>query len=129
MKRESIYSHFYFVAAALLSSSIFISINQSHNWGGWLLMLFLLSITLAFRGSKIAKGLSYTMMIMAAVSFTMYHPQYFLTIGDHKLSALIIALLQIIMFGMGAVLSLKILKEDIEEEKKRSKVEIQFSSS
>ena len=46
-------------------------------------------------------------MILAVVSLAMYHPQYFKTIGDFKLSALIIPLLQIIMFGMGTELSLK----------------------
>src|SRR6478752_187307 len=70
-------------------------------------MAFFLSIAFAFRGSKTLKGLSYTMMILGAVSIAMYHPQYFKTIGDYKLSALIIPLLQIIMFGMGTELSLK----------------------
>ena len=46
-------------------------------------------------------------MILAVVSIAMYHPQYFKTVGDFKLSALIIPLLQIIMFGMGTELSLK----------------------
>ncbi|HEX3164685.1 MAG TPA: bile acid:sodium symporter family protein [Chitinophagaceae bacterium] len=107
MKRESFYNLFYFVAAALLSAWIFVTIKQLHNWGGWLLMLFFLSIAFAFRGSKTLKGLSYTMMILGAVSIAMYHPQYFKTIGDYKLSALIIPLLQVIMFGMGTELSLK----------------------
>ena len=126
MKRESIYKLFYFVAAALLSVWIFISSKQLHNWGGWLLMLFFLSIAFAFRGSKTLKGLSYTMMIMAAVSIAMYHPQYFKTIGDYKLSAMIIALLQIMMFGMGAVLRLKIPKEDIEEQKGNQRLKYKF---
>jgi len=129
MKRESIYNLSYFVAAALLSSWIFISSKQLHNWGAWLLMFLFLSIALAFRGSKTFKGLSYTMVIMAAVSVAMYHPEYFKTNGDRKLSAMIIPLLQIMMFGMGAVFSLKITKEGVEEEKKKSKVEIQISSS
>src|SRR5678809_780351 len=107
MKRESIYNLFYFVAAAFFLAWIFITIKQLHNWGGWLLMLFFLSIAFAFRGSKTLKGLSYTMMILGAVSIAMYHPQYFKTIGDYKLSALIIPLLQVIMFGMGTELSLK----------------------
>jgi BASS family bile acid:Na+ symporter len=47
------------------------------------------------------------MMIFAVVSVAMYHPAYFKTIADFKLSALIIPLLQIIMFGMGTELSLK----------------------
>ncbi|HXL57876.1 MAG TPA: hypothetical protein VN958_16555, partial [Chitinophagaceae bacterium] len=46
-------------------------------------------------------------MILAAVSLAMYHPQYFISIGNFKLSALIVPLLQIIMFGMGTELSLK----------------------
>src|SRR5204863_10084981 len=46
-------------------------------------------------------------MILGAVSIAMYHPQYFKTIGDYKLSALIIPLLQISMFGMGTELSIK----------------------
>jgi BASS family bile acid:Na+ symporter len=107
MKRKSIYNLFYFVAAALLLAWIFFSIKQLHNWAGWLLMLFFFSIAFAFRGSQTLKGLSYTMMILGAVSIAMYHPQYFKTIGDYKLSALIIPLLQIIMFGMGTELSLK----------------------
>jgi BASS family bile acid:Na+ symporter len=37
----------------------------------------------------------------------MYYPEYFKTVGDFKLSALIVPLLQIIMFGMGTELSLK----------------------
>jgi bile acid:Na+ symporter, BASS family len=53
------------------------------------------------------KGLSFTLVIVGVVSLAMCFPQYFKTIGDFKLSALIIPLLQIIMFGMGTELSLK----------------------
>jgi len=41
--------------------------------------------------------LSFTVIIFAAVSMAMYYPKYFSSIGDFKLSALIIPLLQIIM--------------------------------
>src|SRR6476469_6215448 len=74
---------------------------------GWLLMLFFFSLAFALRGNQFLKGLSYTVMIIGVVSFAMYHPQYFVTIGDFILSVLIIPLLQIIMFGMGTELSLK----------------------
>ena len=53
------------------------------------------------------KGHSFTLVIIAVVSLAMCFPQYFKTIGDFKLSALIIPLLQLIMFGMGTELSLK----------------------
>jgi bile acid:Na+ symporter, BASS family len=46
-------------------------------------------------------------MIFAAVSAAMYYPQYFIQVGNFKLSGLIIPLMQIIMFGMGTTLSLK----------------------
>src|SRR6187551_2844759 len=98
---------FYSLAVICIILFAFFSWKEMHDVSGWFLMLFFLSIAFAFRGSKKLKGLSYTMMILAAVSIAMYHPQYFKTIGDYKLSALIIPLLQIIMFGMGTELSLK----------------------
>ena len=98
---------FYSLAAICILLFAFFSLKEMHNVSGWLLMAFFLSIAFAFRGSKTLKGLSYTMMIMGVASIAMYHPQYFKTIGDYKLSALIIPLLQIIMFGMGTELSWK----------------------
>ena len=70
-------------------------------------MLSLVSLAVAFRGNKVLRGLSYTVIILAVVSAAMYYPEYFQTVGDFKLSALIVPLLQIIMFGMGTELSLK----------------------
>ena len=78
-----------------------------HYLGGWVLMLSLVSLAIAFRGNKVLRGLSYTVIILAAVSLAMYYPEYFKTFGDFKLSALIVPLLQIIMFGMGTELSLR----------------------
>jgi BASS family bile acid:Na+ symporter len=107
MNKKSIYNLFYLAAAVLLIAWIFASVEELHNWAGWLLMLFFFSLSVAFRGNPFLKGLSYTVIIIGVVSFAMYHPQYFKTIGNFKLSALIIPLLQIIMFGMGTELSLK----------------------
>jgi BASS family bile acid:Na+ symporter len=107
MKGKSIYFLFYGAAVILLLAWASVTLKQLHDWAGWILMLFFFSLALAFRGNQFLKGLSYTVMIIGVVSFAMYHPQYFKTIGDFKLSALIIPLLQIIMFGMGTELSLK----------------------
>ncbi len=105
--KQSIYHFFYIVAAVFLAAYIFVTVQQQYNWGGWVLMLFFTSLAIAFRGNKILRGLSFTVIILAVVSVAMYYPGYFITIGDFKLSALIIPLLQIIMFGMGTELSLK----------------------
>jgi Predicted Na+-dependent transporter len=107
MNRKSIYQLFYFAAALLLVAWIFVTIKQSQRWGGWTLMLFFLCVAIALRGHRLLKGLSFTVVIIGVVGFAMYHPGYFKTIGNFKLSALIIPLLQVIMFGMGTELSLK----------------------
>jgi BASS family bile acid:Na+ symporter len=60
-----------------------------------------------FQGNKMLRGLSFTVIIFGVVSLAMYYPQYFKSIGGLKLSALIVPLLQIIMFGMGTELSMK----------------------
>jgi BASS family bile acid:Na+ symporter len=104
MKRSTIY---YLVPAFFLIIYALLASQQQHQWGGWILLLFFLSLALAFRQHALLKGLSYTLMIMAVVSLSMYYPQHFKTVGSFKLSELIIPLLQIIMFGMGTELSLK----------------------
>jgi BASS family bile acid:Na+ symporter len=101
------YPFFYIPAAIFLLAYIFVAIQNIHSWAGWLLMLFCVCLAIAFRGNKVLKGLSFTALILAAVSLAMYYPQYFKNIGAFKFSALIIPLLQIIMFGMGTELSLK----------------------
>ena len=75
--------------------------------GGWLFMGFFIILALLFRRSAALKGFSFTVMIFAAVSLSLYYPAYFTHIGNFKLSRLILPLLQLIMFGMGTELSLK----------------------
>ena len=98
---------FYIPAALLLLTYFWLLIKQEYDWGGWLLMSFFVLLSFAFQGNKILKGLSYTVLILAAVSLSMYYPHYFKTLGNFKLSALILPLLQVIMFGMGTELSVK----------------------
>ena len=100
------YSFFYAVAVIFLLVYIISSLQQRHEWAGWLLMLFFISLAIAFRGSKMLKGLSFTLIIFAAVALAMYHPEYFQQWGGFKLSGLIIPLIQLIMFGMGTSMSL-----------------------
>src|SRR5690349_3722398 len=102
-----VYKSFYLAAVVFIIAYIFISIQGSYNYGGWALMLFFLCLAVAFRGNKYLRGLSFTVVILAAVSLAMYYPEHFSSIGGLKLSALILPLLQIIMFGMGTELSLK----------------------
>lgn len=84
---------------------IIVSAAGYHQYAGWLLMGFFICLALTFRTHEILKGYAYTIMIFSAVSVSMYYPEYLTSIGDFKLSSLIVPLLQIIMFGMGAALN------------------------
>ena len=91
----------------VLLAYIVATIQQMHEWGGWLLALFFFSLAIAFRSHPFLKGFTFTVIILAVVSLAMYYPHYFQTIGDVKTPALIIPAMQVIMFGMGTELSLK----------------------
>lgn len=98
---------FYGIAIAFFAAWLIVTILQYHDYGGWLLCLFFVSLTFAFRQSKLLKGLAFTVVIFATVSLAMYYPAYFGEWGGYKLSNLIIPLIQLIMFGMGTSMSLK----------------------
>jgi BASS family bile acid:Na+ symporter len=100
-------NYFYLLAFLFLLSYIFLPAIGNVSFGGWLLTGFFLSLSFAFRPSFLLKGFSYTLVIFAAVSLAMYYPGYFIQVGSLKLSALILPLLQVIMFGMGTELSIK----------------------
>ena len=68
---------------------------------------FFVTLAVAFRYNAQLKGFSYTIWIFAAVTAAMFYPQYFRQVGDFQLKALIIPLIQIIMFGMGSQMSLQ----------------------
>lgn len=97
----------FLLAGVFLVSYIFTTIAGHHEYAGWLLMSSFLSLALAFRTNAVLKGFAFTIMIFAAVTLAMYYPQYFISVGEFKLSRLILPLMQIIMFGMGTALSLK----------------------
>ena len=104
---SSPYSKYYLLAAGFLLAFLATTIGNLYHWAGWLLMLFFVSLAIAFRGNNVLRGLSFTVIILGVVSLSMYYPEYFRQVGDLKLSALIIPLLQVIMFGMGTELSIK----------------------
>lgn len=105
--KKNLYRAFFILAALFLVAYAVLTMQQLHEWGGWTLMLFFISLAIAFRGNKFLRGLSFTVIIFAAVTIALYHPEYFLQWGDYKLSGLIIPLIQLIMFGMGTSMSVK----------------------
>ena len=107
MQQKTITKLVLILAGIFLIAFIGTSFTGIHEYAGWLLMAFFVCIALAFRSHELLKGYSFTIAIFAAVSVAMYYPEYFVSVGDFKLSTLIVPLMQIIMFGMGTGLSLK----------------------
>jgi bile acid:Na+ symporter, BASS family len=104
MKRSTI---FYLIAGVILIIYLVLTLLGQHTWSGWILALFFVGLAIAFRGNRFLQGLSFTVIIFAAVTIALYHPGYFQKWGNFTLSDLIIPLIQIIMFGMGTAMSLK----------------------
>ncbi len=100
------YSLFYGIAGLFAVLYIFFTYKQSHSAAGWMLALIFVNLAIAFRGNRHLRGMSFTVIIFASVALAMYHPGYFLQWGDFKVSSLIIPLIQVLMFGMGASMSL-----------------------
>jgi len=66
---------------------------------------------------KFFSKIPFSIWIVIGVGFTLYRPETFLAIGDFKLKALIIPLLQVVMFGMGSTMSVEDFQEVIKSPK------------
>jgi bile acid:Na+ symporter, BASS family len=74
---------------------------------GPLLTAFFALAAFGVRGTEKLRGISFSLLIFAAVSLAMNYPAPFVSWGEFNLSTLIVPLLQIIMFGMGTAISAK----------------------
>jgi BASS family bile acid:Na+ symporter len=93
------------VAVLCLLVALYFAFSGNLSSAGPFFIGFFLALAVSFRGYEKLKGFTYTTVIFSAVTTALYYPQYFLTVGDFKLSALITPLIQIIMFGMGTSMS------------------------
>jgi BASS family bile acid:Na+ symporter len=78
--------------------------NRSAIAGPLLIALFGLA-AYGVRGNEKLRGISFSLLIFAAVSFAMCYPGLLVSWGEFRLSVLIVPLLQLIMFGMGTAMS------------------------
>lgn len=108
MKGKNLFYNLLIGAALTCLLVFFIMLISDVNKGiGLFLTLFFVLLALSFNGFEKLKSFSYTIWIFAAVTVSMYFPQYFLKTGDFEYKVLIVPLLQIIMFGMGSQMSVK----------------------
>lgn len=107
MKKLNIYT-ISFGLALLLVIVVLVLLFTGNIAGAGLFILGIFALlAFGFSGYKSLNGYVFTAMIFAGVTMALYYPQYFTHIGDFKLTALIIPLIQVIMFGMGTSMSIK----------------------
>jgi BASS family bile acid:Na+ symporter len=106
LKKSTLYQ--FTAGLAVLCFIVFcvFAINGRIKEGGPALILFFLALAISFRKNINTRGLTFTIIIFAAVTTSLYYPQHFVAINGFKLANLITPLLQIIMFGMGTSMSL-----------------------
>lgn len=93
------------VAAVCLAAALVITFSGNTHTAGPLYVAFFLALAIGIRAFPTFKGLSYTVIILAAVTTAMFYPAPFVEINGFKLATLITPLLQLIMFGMGTSMS------------------------
>ncbi|MGW8314589.1 MAG: bile acid:sodium symporter family protein [Bacteroidales bacterium] len=94
---------------AALSAIVFgiALLTGKKEWLGPALVAFFIFLAFGVRGNPVSRGFSYTIMIFAAVSISMFYPHLFIRWGKFELQTTIVPLLQIIMFGMGSQMSFR----------------------
>jgi len=107
MKKNNIYKILLGMAGLFLLLFLIAILTDSKSFNGPLLTGFFVLLAFGVRGNAIGKGFSYTIMIFAAVTISMFYPGLFIKWGDFELKATIVPLLQIIMFGMGSQMSFR----------------------
>ena len=95
------------MAIACLFAALFIALFSGIALSGPFLIAFFIFLAIGFRGFKLLKGYSYSLIIFAAVTTALYYPAHFVEVDGFKLAALIVPLIQLIMFGMGTSMSVQ----------------------
>jgi BASS family bile acid:Na+ symporter len=107
MNKKNLYRVLLGAAGLLFLLFLLALLTNSKVFRGPLLIAFFIFLAFGVRGNPISKGFSYTIMIFAAVTISMFYPGLFIKWGEFELKATIVPLLQIIMFGMGSQMSFR----------------------
>ena len=102
---NKLFKYLFIVSGASFFVTLILILYGKGETAGPFLILSFLSLALGMRSTKKWEGFSFTVLIFAAVSLSLYYPQSLVQIGDFQYKKLIVPLLQIIMFGMGTAMS------------------------
>lgn len=97
---------------SLLIIGVLLALGYGSSVIGPLVIVMFVCLALGVRGTDtIFKSFAFSIWIFASVSLAMFYPGYIINVGGFETSALIVPLIQVIMFGMGTQLSLNDFKE------------------
>lgn len=95
----------------LIGTVVMLFVDSSSPLVAAFMTTMFIALALGVRGTDtVFKSFAFSLWIFAAVTFSMFYPQYMTTWGGYQLSNLIVPLIQLIMFGMGTQLSLQDFK-------------------
>jgi bile acid:Na+ symporter, BASS family len=107
MKPNPIFRYGLIIAFGLLVIGLYLLNSKAITPSSIFLISSLALMAISFQGFEKLRGFSYTFWILTAVTFSLYHPDYFTSIGDFPFKLLIVPLLQLIMFGVGTTMGYK----------------------
>ncbi len=97
----------FYSSLSLLLFSIILYATGFTYYASVVLFFGLTTLTFGIQGHAFLKNFTFTTVVAAASILSLLYPNLFTTWGSFSLKQLIIPLLQIIMFGMGAAMSFK----------------------
>lgn len=106
---KSIYKILLYISLLCLISTLFLLfLGYSPGVIGAYVVAMLVTLAIGVRGTEtIFRDFAFSIWVFASVAGAMFYPAYFTELGGFELSALIVPLIQIIMFGMGTSLSIQ----------------------
>lgn len=104
---KSIYTVLLYVAGFLGIAGLTSYLFDVDYVTGPLVVIALLCLAIGMRGQAFLKGFSFTILILAAVTTSLFYPALFIQWGSFELKSMIVPLLQLIMFGMGTAMHLR----------------------
>lgn len=98
----------YISGLCLISTLILLFLGYNPEVIGVFVVTMFVTLAIGVRGTEtILRDFAFSIWVFASVAAAMFYPVYFTEFGGFELSALIVPLIQIIMFGMGTSLSIQ----------------------
>jgi BASS family bile acid:Na+ symporter len=106
-KKQTLFSTFLVLAGLTLAGIIVLLFLTYQKEASFLVLFFFAFLLLGMQGYDKLKSFSFTVWVLAAVAISMVYPAYITEVAGYKTDALIVPLIQLIMFGMGTAMGIK----------------------